>query len=329
MTTPRSISQADRAALNAAAEANYKGGALFARLDFKEDDSDGDSLLKPVAFRGFANTGRPDLGDDIVEPEAFTKAALAEYLKFGRQLFFMHNPYSQVGEITEAEVVAKGTRSLFGIKDGGLLVKGFVDSPVDPETGWIPDHELAKVIHFARMQVRRGRLKLMSIGWRPVKTERIVAPDPRRGGEQRQFRLVKSLILGEISLVTMAMSPQSILEVEGAAKALAHFYGPDISAAILEDAGGLPAALEAIPEKVDDLTIDRLRAIFAKAADDAANLLAARKGGDDTPAGDGAPPADDTPDDTPDEDAAPKLNLVAFDQKAEAPRLNLVPFGER
>lgn len=278
MTTNRSITPADRAALNAAAaESNYKGGALFARLEFKEDDGDAkvDPMRKPVTFRGFANTGRPDLGDDIVEPEAFNKATLTEYLKFGRQLFFMHNPYAQVGEITDAEVVAKGTRSLFGIKDGGLLVKGFVDSPIDDETGWIPDHELARVIHFARMQVRRGRLKLMSIGWRPTKTERITAPDPRRGGEQRSFRLVKSLILGEISLVTMAMSPQSILEVEGAAKALAHFYGPDIADAIMEDAGGLPAAAAKIPEQVDDFTVDNLRRIFAKVADDAAARIRA------------------------------------------------------
>jgi len=315
MTTNRSISPADRAALNAAAaESNYKGGALFARLEFKEDASDGDSLLKPVTFQGFANTGRADLGDDIVEPEAFSKATLAEYLKFGRQLFFMHNPYSQVGEIVEADVVPKGTRSLFGIKDGGLLVKGFVDSPIDPETGWIPDHELAKVIHFARMQVRRGRLKLMSIGWRPTKTEYVTAPDPRRGNEPRKFRLVKSLILSEISLVTMAMSPQSILEVEGAAKALAHFYGQDVTDAIFEDAGGLPAALEAIPEKVDGLTAERLRAIFTKAADDAAAAIREAA----------AAPAP-----KPDEEVRPTLNLVKLDQDAATVRkLNVVSLSK-
>lgn len=315
MTVNRSIAPMDRAALNAAAaESNYKGGALFARLEFKEDTSDGDSLLKPVTFQGFANTGRPDLGDDIVEPEAFSKATLTEYLKFGRQLFFMHNPYSQVGEVVDAQVVASGTRSLFGIKDGGLLVKGFVDSPIDPETGWIPDHELAKVIHFARMQVRRGRLKLMSIGWRPTKTEYVTAPDPRRGNEPRKFRKVKSLILSEISLVTMAMSPQSILEVEGAAKALAHFYGQDVADAIFEDAGGLPAALEAIPEKVDGLTAERLREIFTKAADDAAAALR-----------DAAAESAQKPD----EESRPKLNLVKMDlDAAPARKLNLVPLSK-
>jgi hypothetical protein len=315
MTANRSIAPMDRAALNAAAaESNYKGGALFARLEFKEDTTSGDSLLKPVTFQGFANTGSPDLGDDIVEPEAFSKATLTEYLKFGRQLFFMHNPYSQVGEVVDAQVVASGTRSLFGIKDGGLLVKGFVDSPIDPETGWIPDHELAKVIHFARMQVRRGRLKLMSIGWRPTKTEYVTAPDPRRGNEPRKFRKVKSLILSEISLVTMAMSPQSILEVEGAAKALAHFYGQDVADAIFEDAGGLPAALEAIPEKVDGLTADRLRAIFTKAADDAAAAL--RESAAESAQ-------------KPDEEGRPKLNLVKLDQDAApARKLNVVPLSK-
>jgi hypothetical protein len=328
MTTNRSISPGDRHALNqAAAESNYKGGALFARLQFKEDGDAESSMLKPVTFQGFANTGRPDLGDDIVEPEAFGKAAIAEYLKFGRQLFFMHNPYAQVGEITAADVVAKGQRSLFGIKDGGLLVKGFVDSPIDPETGWIPDHELAKVIHFARMQVRRGRLKLMSIGWRPTKTEAITAADPRRGNEQRRFRLVKSLILSEISLVTMAMSPQSLLEVQGAAKALAHFYGQDVADAIFEDAGGLPAALGAIPEKVDDLTVDRLRGIFAKVAGDAEAAILAARAGAPAPA-----PDDDTPDtlDTPeDEGDSPKLNLVRLNQAPPADRkLNLVTLSK-
>lgn len=323
MTTPRSITPGDRQALNqAAAESNYKGGALFARLEFKAEDGDESSMLKPVTFQGFANTARPDLGDDIVEPEAFGKAAIAEYLKFGRQLFFMHNPYAQVGEITGAEVVAKGTRSLFGIRDGGLLVKGFVDSPIDPETGWIPDHELAKVIHFARMQVRRGRLKLMSIGWRPTKTEFVTAPDPRRGNEQRRFRLVKSLILSEISLVTMAMSPQAILEVQGAAKALAHFYGQDVADAIFDDAGGLPGALETIDEKVDDLTADRLRAIFAKVALDAAAELKAGK----------MTPADETPEplESPEDDSGqPKLNLVRLNQAAPVARkLNLVTLSK-
>lgn len=298
-------------------ESNYKGGALFAPLEFKaEDDDDRNSFSKPVKFRGFANTGKPDLGDDIVDPEAFNKSTLAEFLKFGRQLFFMHNPYSQVGEITAAEVVAKGTRSMFGIKDGGLLVEGFVDSPVDPESGWIPDHELAKVIHFARMQVRRGRLKLLSIGWRPTKTEIVTAPDPRRGGEERRFRRVKSLILGEISLVTMAMSPQAMVEAEALKKAFAGMYGDAVAEAMFAE-GSAEDVLNQIPEKVDGLDAPTLRRIFAKVAADAALEMATRSGapkpdGDDGKAG--SPPA-------------AKLNLVTLEH-ARPVRLNLVTLAK-
>jgi hypothetical protein len=309
-----------RRALNdAVIESNYKGGALFAPLEFKSEDvaSDEDPTVawkKPIRFSGFANTGKADLGDDIVEPEAFNRATLAEFLKFGRQLFFMHNPYSQVGEITAAEVVAKGTRSLFGIKDGGLLVEGFVDSPFDEETGMIPDHELAKIIQFARMQVRRGRLKLLSIGWRPTKTETITAPDPRRGGEQRRFRLVKSLILGEISLVTMAMSPQAMIEADGLKKAFAGLYGDAVADAMFAE-GRPEDILNRIPEKVDGLDAPTLRGIFAKVAADAAREFALQSTAPkpDEGAGDAAP--------------AVKLNLVSLVQTPPV-TLNLVTLAK-
>lgn len=270
-TVGQRLAPSSRRALNEAViESNYQRGALFVPVQFKAaapDEDPYEAMRKPCKFRGFGNTGRPDLGDDIVDPNAFTKPTLAEFLKFGRQLMFMHNPYAQIGEITSAETVQKGERSMFGIRDGGLLVGGFVDSPIDEETGTIPDHELAKVIHFARMQVRRGRLKLLSIGWRPTKTEMITAPDPRRNNEERRFRLVKSLILGEISFVTMAMSPQSIVEANIKA-AFAGMYGPDIAEAMFAE-GTEEEILNQIPEKVDALDAPTLRRIFAKAAADA------------------------------------------------------------
>jgi hypothetical protein len=315
-----------RAMADAVIESNYKGGSFFAPLEFKRDDADdGDRFLKPIKFKGFANTGKPDLGDDIVEPEAFNKATLNEFLKFGRQLFFMHSPYSQVGEITEAEVVTKGTRSMFGIKDGGLLVRGFVDSPVDEETGMIPDHELAKVIHFARMQVRRGRLKLLSIGWRPTKTETITAADPRRAGEQRRFRLVKSLILGEISLVTMAMSPQAMIEAEALKKAFAGMYGDDIAAALFcdESAGDV---CNRIPEKVDGLDEPTLRKIFAEVSAAVVREMVASKAAGLDADGIAAAKAAKALDDGGSERV---LNLVSLNQDAATGRkLNLVTLAK-
>lgn len=260
-TIAQRMSRSERRRMeDAVAQSNYNGGSLFAPISFKADAVD--DMAKEVKFEGFANTGRPDLGDDIVDPRAFSKATLQEYLKFGRQLMFMHNPYAQVGEITDAEVVLKGTRSMFGITDGGLKVKGFVDSPIDPDMGWIPDHELAKIIHFARMQVKRNRLKLLSIGWRPTKFEYIKAPDPRRGNEERTFRLVKALILGEISLVTIAMSPQAMIELR---KAMGSAYGDEVTDALFCDAATAEEVCNRIPEKVDDFTIDRIRQLVVQA----------------------------------------------------------------
>lgn len=306
-TLGQRMSRADRRALEEqVAAANYSRGCLFAPLAYKADDDDA-GFLKPVTFKGFANTGRPDLGDDIVEPEAFSKATLAEFLKFGRQLLHMHNPWEQVGEITKAEVVSRGKRSMWGVTDGGLLVEGFVDSPVDEELGMIPDHPAAKAIHYARMQVRRGRLKLLSIGWRPTKTEMITAKDPRRGGEERRFRLVKSLILGEISLVTMAMSPQSMVEATALRKVYEDAYGPEIADAMFCDN---PQDIHnAIPEKVDGLTIPRIRELVAKAA---ASVAAAERGNIEDER------------QLPDEGAAtPGYKIVGLDERSE-PRYTTV-----
>lgn len=268
-TIGQRMSRSDRRALDdAVIQSNYGGGHLYAPLVFKSDDAgDGaDPFLKPVKFEGFANTGRADLGDDIVDPTAFNKATINEYLKYGRQLMFMHDYYAQVGEITGAEVVLKGTRSMFGITDGGLKVRGFVDSPPEDEYGPI-DHPLAKIIRFARVQVARGRLKLMSIGWRPTKTETIKAKDPRRGNVERNFRLVKALILGEISLVTMAMNPQSMLELRKAWQAA---YGPEIADALFAEGATQDDIHNAIPDRVDGFTEARMReltmAAFSKAA---------------------------------------------------------------
>lgn len=308
---------ARRAIQNAVAESNYGGGNLFAPVEYKADPEDeADGFLKPKFFEGFANVGGPDLGGDIVEPSAFSRDTLNEYLKFGRQLFFMHDRMSQVGEIVEANQVKKGTRSKYGITEGGLYVAGFVDSPFDEETGMIPDHPLAKIIHFARMQVNRNRLKLLSIGWRPVKTELVKREDPRRGGEISTFRLVKKLILGEISLVTMAMSPQSMVELR---KAYRGAYGEDITDALFAEEEGDAAALRTIPEKVDGLTFDYLRELAARA-----NVAAALKGG----AGNTEAEDDDDDEETTE---GPKLNLVSLrDSQPDADnvRLNLVSLNE-
>lgn len=257
----RMTRQARRELDEAVASANYDRRCIYARLNYKIEDPDADapdSFMKPVKFEGFANTGRPDLGGDIVDPRAFTKSTLDEFLKYGRQLLFMHDPYAQIGEITAAVPVLQGTRSMFGITDGGLKVAGFVDAPPDDEFGLV-DHPLARVIRFARVQVSRGRLKLMSIGWRPTKSEYIKAKDPRRGGEERQFRLVKSLILGEISLVTMAMNPQAMFQLQKAYEAA---YGPEISGALFAESLSSEDAGRIIPDRVDGFTVERLRSII-------------------------------------------------------------------
>jgi len=264
-TLGQRISKAERQAMNAAViESNYKGGEFFAPMEFK-GDGDGD-IHASLGFAGFANTGRADLGNDIVDPRAFSRATLSEFLKFGRQLFFMHSRYEQVGEITAAKVVPAGQRSMFGITDGGLLVEGFIDSPIDEELGFIPDHEGAKVIHFVRMQVRRNRLKLLSIGWRPTKTEIVKRPDPRRQGEMRNFRLVKALILGEISLVTMAMSPQAMVEATGLKKSFAETYGDRVADALFCDDGAMtPQEIgDAVPEKLADFDEQNVRRIVTE-----------------------------------------------------------------
>ena len=296
---------AKRAIHNAVAEQNYGGGSLYAPLSFKDDVED---FGAPVKFEGFANVGGPDLGGDIVEPAAFTNAAISEYLKFGRQLLFMHDRYAQVGEITAAKRIAKNTRSNFGITEGGLYVEGFVDSPIDEELGMIPEHPLAQVIHFARMQVRKGRLKLLSIGWRPMKTELVKRPDPRAGGDPKTFRLVKQLLLGEVSLVTMAMSPQSMIELQ---KAYSEAYGDEITDALFAEEM-TEEDLARVPEKVDDFSIDDLKRIASKA--DVAAEIARRK----------EATKEETNDET-DAEGETKFNLVSLGSAPPAvtQRLNL------
>ena len=312
---PRSKRQALREAV---AEQNYGGGTLLAPINFKAGAEDEfaeafDDFTKPVKFEGFANVGGPDLGDDIVEPSAFNNATLSEYLKFGRQLLFMHDRYAQVGEITSAKRVSKNTRSKFGITEGGLYVEGFVDSPLD-SMGMIPDHPLAKVIHFARMQVQKGRLKLLSIGWRPVKTEIRKAPDPRRGNEQRSFRLIKSLILGEVSLVTMAMSPQSMIELS---KAYRGAYGDEITDALFAehlDASDVETLTE--PKTSDGFTIERVRELALR-AEVAARVAEAK--------GEITDSEDDNAGDT--KSTGPRYKLVSLETRVEsdaAKRYNVV-----
>lgn len=254
-----------RALQKAVSEANYGGGALLAPIKWDRKADEEPDIMKPIRFGGFANTGVPDMGDDIVDPAAFTAQTISEFLKFGRQLLFMHDAYSQVGEIDGATRIKRGQR-MFGSNEGGLAVEGFVDSPIDPELGIIPDHPLAKIIHFARMQVSKNRLKLMSIGWRPTKTEITRAADHRRGGEMRNFRHVKALILGEVSLVTMAMNRQSVVELQ---KAYEGMYGEDIAGALFAEGFGEEEAA-IIPDRVDGFTPDRIKQLVADAAGAAA-----------------------------------------------------------
>jgi len=265
MTLGTDMSRRDKKKLtDQAAERNYGGGYLYAPIQFKadEDSSAEDAFMRPVKFHGFANTGHPDLGRDVVAPEAFTRQTINEFLKFGRQLMFFHGFREQVGEITGAEVVATGKR-VMGNRAGGLKVEGFVDSPFD-EHGMIPNHPLAHVIHFARMQVQKNRLKAMSIGWMPIKTEMKRMKDPRTGVEAN-FRFVKALILREVSLVTFAMNPQSTLELQ---KAMKCAYGDDITAALFCDD---PNGCDIIPENVDDFTIDNFKRLMIDSAIKAAH----------------------------------------------------------
>lgn len=267
VTLGQRLSRGERKKLNDEVIAsNYDGGQIFARVEYKaEEDGDSD-FLKPLKFQGYGNTGVPDLGRDIVDSKAFTNQTIGEYLKFGRQLMFMHDFFEQVGEITAAKRIAKGKNNPFGIEDGGLWVEGFVDSPVDEELGYIPDHPLAKVIHYVRMQVRRNRLKALSIGWRPVKWEIRKMPDPRFNNEEFNFRIVKQLMLREMSLVTFAMNPQSMVELR---KAFEGMYGPDITAAMFCDEYEcrLPGqGMGKVPEKVDDLDEENVRRIISSCA---------------------------------------------------------------
>lgn len=198
---------------------------------------------------------------------------------------------------------------MFGIRDGGLKVEGFVDTPIDDELGIIPDHPLAQIIHFARMQVRKGRLKLLSIGWRPTETEMIKAKDPRRGNREMSFRKVLALILGEISLVTMAMSPQSMIELR---KAYGAAYGDEITDALFCDTADEDMIRNAIPEKVDDFDEENIKRLVVMAAANA--LPAIRKGDIDA--------NDDDDSGTPNQ----KMKLVSLDGRREQ-KLNLIHLG--
>ena len=294
-TIGQRMSRADRKEMDRqVAEASYKGGDLYAAIEFKAEQEE-DDFFAPVKFRGFGNTGHPDLGRDVVLPEAFTDSTIKEYLTHGRQLMFSHGFREQVGEITGASVVKTGSRSIVGNRMGGLKVEGFVDSPFD-KNGMIPDHPLAHIIHFARMQVQKNRLKALSIGWMPVKTEIKRIKNPRTG-VMENFRFIKSLLLREISLVTFAMNPQSTIELQ---KAMTCAYGEEITKALLCDD---PAGCSMIPEKVDGLNENRVREMVVSATARAA--LIGRKTIED--------------DQEPDEGAASQLKLIHLEDRNRRP----------
>jgi uncharacterized protein len=135
------------------------------------------------AVAGYASLfGVPDLAGDIVLPGAFA-ASLAHLPAASIRMLLQHDPLRPVGRWTRAQE-----------DDVGLWVEGELD-PAAPDAR----HALALI--------RAGALDGLSIGFRAL------AASPRGSGGGR---LLETIDLREVSLVSFPMLPRARLRLRGA-----------------------------------------------------------------------------------------------------------------
>ena len=135
--------------------------------------------IGPRHFEGYGSIyGNVDLGGDIVVPGAFNKS-LGEHKSQGTMplMFWMHDPAQVPG--VWSEMSEDGT---------GLYVKGE-----------ILDTALGRDV---RTLLEKKAVRGLSIGYRPVETD----------WDRKGNRLLKTLDLNEVSIVSMAMNPLARIE---------------------------------------------------------------------------------------------------------------------
>ncbi len=203
---------------DAVASQRVERGGMYVPLEFRGDSGKDGRLL----FRGFANVATVDRVGDVIEPKAFRRS-LRSFLKNNPQVFYMHDWYLSVGQITRAE-----------IRDNGLYVEGYVQPATDDE-GEPLNGGLGEFVRMVRGQVKRGQLRTLSIGFRLLESKPGKAKDPITGKE-RDVRVITNLELLEISLVTLPASRESVIQ---ARSFLTEVHGESVANSLVycEDAG--------------------------------------------------------------------------------------------
>jgi len=156
------------------------------RVDFgftKSATPTGDLELK-----GYASTWVEDRDSEVVARDAFS-GTLDPYLKGNPILLWQHDQSKPIGSVRDARV-----------DDNGLSVKAYIPKPDSSEPDWA---------HLAYHKVKKGVVRTFSIGG--VFHKQV----------QRGKRLIKSVDLMEISVVSVPSNPRSIFEC-----AVKSFDGP-------------------------------------------------------------------------------------------------------
>lgn len=132
-------------------------------------------------IEGLASTPAIDRGEDIIDPEAFSKA-LATFLNNPVLLWNHDDNHPAIGQILKAEIT-----------DDGLFVRAQVS-----------DREIWE-------KIKNGDLRAFSIGYRPLKWETETI-------DGKEVRIVKELDLLEISIVNVPMNQEAMFSMAKSVK---------------------------------------------------------------------------------------------------------------
>ncbi len=187
--------------------------SVYFPLTFKEsDDEDDDRLF----FEGYANTTNIDRSGDLIVASAW-RETLKDYLRFNPQVFYMHDWFLSIGQVTEGKVTKEG-----------LWVRGFVQPPTD-DNGEEIRGGFGDYIRFIRGQVKRGQLRTLSVGIRILDSKQAKIKDPTTG-ESRDVRKITKVELFENSLVTLPSNRQSVVEAKSA---IASLHGEEVACSLV------------------------------------------------------------------------------------------------
>ena len=107
----------------------------------------------------------------------------------------------------------------------GLMVEGYVDANISPETGGPVDHPDAKLLDLVRMKMMQEALRHLSVGIRILAGEPVTDVDPITGSAVEAFKIT-ALEWLETSLTYLPVSAEAEI---GLLSFLRARYGDDVA----------------------------------------------------------------------------------------------------